>query len=61
MHQTPALQSIYTHQFSRQLTVERSSCAVLVGGVNGWTVKEGMMENWQRRRQVLLFVVYIIV
>mmetsp|Transcript_29631 Transcript_29631/g.47708 ORF Transcript_29631/g.47708 Transcript_29631/m.47708 type:complete len:629 (-) Transcript_29631:712-2598(-) len=22
-----------------------------LGGVNGWTVKEGMMENWQRRRQ----------
>jgi hypothetical protein len=23
-----------------------------LGGVCGWTVKDGMMEEWQRRRQV---------
>jgi hypothetical protein len=23
-----------------------------LGGVSGWTVKDGMMEEWQRRRQV---------
>jgi hypothetical protein len=23
-----------------------------LGGVSGWVVKEGMMETWQRRRQV---------
>ena len=25
-----------------------------LGGVSGWIVKEGMMEEWKRRRQVAL-------